>query len=234
MSYEEILKELEAGNSLKNICEVNDLKYHPLYKKIKKDFPHLLNRKKSNLVKNRYKKAQEIPLNVDEVVRLYTIEKISAREIANRMNVVQNVILKRLRDLGIPKNNQSEYWTDDRRKHQSKLCHDGVIGIHNPNNKYRYTGIEQRFAAWLDNNGISFERQKQLTKGHHRYDFYLNGTNILVEIDGAYWHNKKSQQIKDKKFIDEAEKLGYNVIRFSDTEINETKDICFERIYEWI
>lgn len=234
MTYEEVVNEIRTGNSLKNICEQHSLNYHRLYGKIRQDFPGLMSRRKSSLVKERCKKAQEIPLNNDEVVRLYAVEKLSARDIADRMGVVQNVILKRLRECGVPKNNQGDYWTDERREHQAKLCHDGVIGIHNPNNKYRFTGIEQQFAKWLEEHNIAYERQKQLKKGRHRYDFHILGTKLLVEIDGTYWHNSASQREKDNRFVDEAAEMDYNVIRFSDIEIRDTMQQCFERILEWI
>jgi very-short-patch-repair endonuclease len=234
MTYEEVVAEIRAGNSLKNVCESHSLNYYHLYGKIRKDFPGLMSRKKSALVRERCKKAQEIPLDIGEVIRLYTVEKLSAREIAEKMGVVQNVILKRLREHGIPKNHQGDYWTDERREHQAKLCHDGVIGVHNPANKYRFTGIEQQFVSWLEGRNIEYERQKQLKKGRHRYDFHILGTKLLVEIDGVYWHDTASQREKDKRFIDEAAELDYNVVRFSDIEIRDTKQRCFERILEWI
>ena len=234
MTYEEIVADIRAGNSLKNICEIHSLNYYQLYGKIRGDFPELMSRKKSNIIRERSRKAQEIPLDEVEMIRLYTQEKWAARKIAAHMGVVQNVILKRLRDRGISKNNQAEYWTDERRENQAKLCHDGIIGIHNPNNTYRYTGIEKQFADWLDEHNVKYERQKQLKKGRHRYDFHISGTKLLVEIDGDYWHNTEVQKIKDKKFLDEAQELGYNVLRFSDIEIRDTKQQCFERIFEWI
>ena len=97
-----------------------------------------------------------------------------------------------------------------------------------------YGKIEQAFAAWCDERNIEYTRQFQLMPKHHRYDFLINGTKLLVEIDGEYWHTREQQIIKDKIFVDEAVKMGYNVLRFTDREMTASNMTCFERIYEWI
>lgn len=235
MEYEQIITELESGESLNHLCKTHGLKYHPLYGKIKKERPELLSRQnKSARVVARHT-TNRIQLDEQKIIRLYLEEKMPAAAIAKQFGVVQNVILKRLREAGVVLNNQGIYWTDERREHQRALCFDGVIGIHAQGpGSYRYTKIERTFAAWCDERNIEYTRQFQLMPKHHRYDFLINGTKLLVEIDGEYWHTREHQIVKDKIFVDEAVKMGYNVIRFTDREMKVTKLSCFERIYEWI
>ncbi len=234
MEYEQIIAELEQGESLNHLCKTQGLKYHSLYGKIKKERPELLSRQnKSAKVAARH--SRPIPLDEQEIIRLYLEEKMPAAAIAKQFGVVQNVILKRLREASVALNNQGVYWTDERREHQRALCFDGVIGIHAQGpGSYRYTKIEQAFAAWCDERNIEYTRQFQLMPKHHRYDFLINGTKLLVEIDGEYWHTREQQIVKDKIFVDEAVKMGYNVLRFTDREMTASNMTCFERIYEWI
>lgn len=57
----------------------------------------------------------------------------------------------------------------------------------------------------------------------HPYDFFLPQYNLIVEIDGTYWHSSKEQQLKDKKHVDDAVKKGYNIIRIDTTELAAEK-----------
>lgn len=236
MNYDQIIAKLEEGDSLNYLCKTYDLKYGTLYKKIKKSHPDLLGHKnRSAQTIERMKQAQMFDLDVAEIIRLYTEEKKPAAEIAKQFGVVQNVILKRLHEAGVPMNNQGDYWTDERREHQRGLCFDGIIGVHSQGpGSYRFTKIERQFASWCDDRNIGYVRQFQLQPKHHRYDFRIENTNLLVEIDGEYWHTRPHQIVKDKIFIDEAANMGYDVLRFTDREMEATNLACFERIYEWI
>jgi very-short-patch-repair endonuclease/transposase-like protein len=235
-NYDMVISEIEKGESLKYICETHDLNYHAFYKKIKEETPGALKRKNiSTLRKKRYSEAQKIRLDEEKICQMYKDEHISARKIAKKFGVVQNTILRILRENGIEKNSQSLYWTDEMREAQRKKCYDGIIGIHSQGDgAYRFTQPERDFASWCDCKNIKYTRQYQIENGRHRYDFRIDGTFILVEIDGEFWHNTNKQKKKDLLFEKEAKEKGFTVIRFSDTMIQKTKTECFNDILSLI
>lgn len=234
--YDMVIKEIQNGESLKFICETYDLNYHTFYKKIKKENPDVLKRKwTSDAKRKRYSDVQKIKLDNDTIIDMYKNKKMSARKIANEFGVAQNTILRILRENNVSKNSQSVYWTDEKREHQRKLCYDGKIGIHaQGDGAYRFTKPEKDFAAWCDENNIRYERQYQISDGMHRYDFKINNTNILVEIDGEYWHSSPAQKEKDAQFEKEAFENGLTVLRFSDKIIHETKSKCFNELFSYV
>jgi very-short-patch-repair endonuclease len=234
--YDIVVKELQDGESLKYICETNDLNYFAFYKKIKKENPDVLKRDwTSNSKKKRYSEVQKIKLDEAVIIDMYKNQKISARKIADNFNVVQNTILRILRENKVPKNDQSNYWTEEMKEHQRTLCYDAKIGIHSQGDgAYRFTKPERDFTAWCCENNIKYERQYQISKGTHRYDFKIDGTSVLVEIDGEFWHNKPEQKEKDSRFEKDAKNEGFTVLRFSDKVINSTKSRCFEELFNYV
>lgn len=87
----------------------------------------------------------------------------------------------------------------------------------------------------FEKHGINFQHQFQ--KQRYSFDFYLPDFNILVEIDGVYWHSKgkKDEDItNDKlKYIrqrdNEKSKLanvfGYTLIRFWEDELYKLENL---------
>lgn len=235
-NYSMVVSELKKGESLRQICKVNDLDYFAFYKKIKKDDPDILSRNwTSDVMRKRMSAGQKIVLDTDLIIDMYTKDLLSARKIAEHFNVVQNTILRILRDNNVPKNSQKLYWTDDKREAQRQLCYDGVIGIHaQGDGAYRFTKPERDFAQWCEDNNVPYTRQYQIEKGMHNYDFKIEGTNLIVEIDGVYWHSTPEQKLKDLQFEEEANKNGLTLLRFSDIIINQTKTQCFEEVLTYM
>lgn len=59
------------------------------------------------------------------------------------------------------------------------------------------------------------------------YDFYLPDLNMLVEVDGEYWHSKSKEQInKDKIKTKIASELSYDFCRISDSDFRP--ELIFE------
>lgn len=98
----------------------------------------------------------------------------------------------------------------------------------------RISKIEKRFESLLINENIAYTTQKWIS--NFAYDFRVTGTNILIEVQGDYWHcnpNKYSGEFihptrkilaKDIWVYDEskrhnAEKYGYKVIYVWESEI---------------
>lgn len=93
---------------------------------------------------------------------------------------------------------------------------------------------------------ISYCRQFFINGSRHPYDFRLTNSNILIEVNGRWWHadpryynekdiikqpgkkyNLKAKDIwdKDKKIIDFALKNGFIVVTLWEDDIND-KDDC--------
>jgi very-short-patch-repair endonuclease len=113
-------------------------------------------------------------------------------------------------------------WTDEMRKAKSEWRKQ--LHLNNPEshpnrrlagNKKKMTYPEKIAADWLDRNHISYEHNKRISRYYP--DFTIG--NIIVEIDGEYWHNEEKDRIRDKKLND----LGYTVYRIKAKERIEEK-----------
>ena len=94
---------------------------------------------------------------------------------------------------------------------------------------------EDEFSIILDNMRISYERQYPITNICHGYpcDFFLEKWNMIIEIDGLYWHNyphgKDIDHIRNK----ELKNAGYHIIRFWENDI-ERPDYIEDEITNFI
>ena len=92
------------------------------------------------------------------------------------------------------------------------------------------TEPEKKFEAWLQTKNIDYKSPYPL-KGK-LYDFYIPSKNILVEIDGIYWHAKglldkdlnetqKLNKLNDSRKTCIAKENGYTLVRVWEDEITE-------------
>ena len=90
------------------------------------------------------------------------------------------------------------------------------------------TKPELKMKDILNDLNIPFEHQFRL--GNHLYDFHIPNTNILIEVDGDYWHgnpkkfkklNKIQQKIKqrDIKHNKIAKNNNFVLLRFWENDI---------------
>lgn len=107
--------------------------------------------------------------------------------------------------------------------------------------KYSGTFIEKKVEWLLKQKNIVFERQKLIYRTEYRrcgkkgiqkrfyiVDFYLPDNNIIIECDGAFWHdNRKEYDIKRYKYL---ESLGYIILRFSEVDILYNLKIVSDKI----
>jgi very-short-patch-repair endonuclease len=71
---------------------------------------------------------------------------------------------------------------------------------------------------------IEFEQEFQFNKDRKwRADFYLVGTNILIEVEGGIWsngrHTRGKGYIADMEKYNSATALGYSVYRYSTEQV---------------
>lgn len=85
------------------------------------------------------------------------------------------------------------------------------------------TSIEKKLAEYLHSSGISFKKQYLII--HFVVDFYIPDRNLVIEADGDYWHSLDKNKKKDKAKSAYLLKCGYNLLRLTETEINNNNFI---------
>ncbi len=103
---------------------------------------------------------------------------------------------------------------------------------------YGRTWLEEKMGWALTKLGVMFESQYPIKYGldilnRPRYyfpDFAIPERNLLIECDGSYWHkNKKRENLRESRL----KELGWNVIRFSDSEIKSDLMGCADKVCRW-
>lgn len=113
------------------------------------------------------------------------------------------------------------------------------------------TDIEKIFKNYLDELGIPYQfkfriyNESKKPFWYREYDFLILESNILIEVDGDYWHgnpntfkvlNECQIETKNKDKIKQkfAEDMGFEVIRFWGSDVkndpNLVKEILFSKI----
>lgn len=58
-------------------------------------------------------------------------------------------------------------------------------------------------------------------------DFFVPKENLLIEVDGLYWHSKR--KARDRRVEKMAKELGYLLVRVPEAELDEKKARQFQR-----
>jgi len=104
----------------------------------------------------------------------------------------------------------------------------GAQNIKKYKGPFKDTKPELKMKEILNELNIPFEHQYRL-KGYS-FDFYISNSNILVEVDGDYWHgnpkkfsklNERQKEIKQRDFIKNkvAKDSGFVLLRFWEDDI---------------
>lgn len=95
----------------------------------------------------------------------------------------------------------------------------GIRGLLKQQNSKEPTSIEKKVYEELKNCGLLFEKQ-HLVNGKFLVDAYIPSLNLIIEADGDYWHSLDRVVKKDKAENAYLTKCGFNLLRFTETEIN--------------
>jgi len=122
--------------------------------------------------------------------------------------------------------------TDDRVR---KMSEKALLRIQNNSGPFKDTKPELKMKEILNELNIQFEHQFRLQ--NHLFDFHLLNTNILIEVDGDYWHgnpkkfsklNKVQKIVKQKDLKKEsfAKENNFILLRFwEDNILNNAKEV---------
>jgi len=118
---------------------------------------------------------------------------------------------------------------------KQKMRESVLFKMKNYKGPYKDTKPELKMKEILNSLGIPFEHQFRL--GNHLFDFHLSNTNILIEVDGDYWHGNPKKfeklnfvQIKNKQREEKhkqiAKESNFILLRFWENDIlNNTERI---------
>jgi very-short-patch-repair endonuclease len=84
------------------------------------------------------------------------------------------------------------------------------------------SSIEVKCAEYLSRKGLEYEYQFVIDdheKGVWAYDFYVASLNLLIEVDGEYYHTFKDAHNRDKIKTRLATQRGFKILRLSDNDL---------------
>lgn len=106
-----------------------------------------------------------------------------------------------------------------------------------PHSEAKGSPIEQLFRAELTKQGIVFEEQIPVLRNGSTFtvpDFVIATAKLMVYCDGIEFHLDKQRIIMDKQQDRFLQAQGYNVFRFSGSEITAHVDRCVNEVVSFI
>ena len=100
-------------------------------------------------------------------------------------------------------------------------------------NRYNQTEAEKNLWYHLSGNHLGFHFRRQHIIGCYIADFICVKRNLIIEIDGGY-HSQEEQKIKDYLRTEDLEKMGFEVMRFSNDEILRNLPEVLDKIFNKI
>lgn len=158
----------------------------------------------------------------DKIVNLYNVQGYTLECIGECYNTSAATIMSFLQRHGVTRRTKSQIMKTrlENKEYREQLRQAGINNY--LNRRYTSTGPELHFEEWLKSNNIRYIPQYRGVGNMHPYDFFLCDYNLIVEIDGHYWHSKPAQVIKDQKHVDDALHKGYNIVRICTKELKES------------
>lgn len=83
------------------------------------------------------------------------------------------------------------------------------------------TCLERIVVAWLDDLGLSYEREYYFVTGDgdvRLLDFLVN-SRLVIEANGKYWHEKPETMARDGHKLEALRYAGFDVLVLSESEI---------------
>lgn len=229
ISKPEVLEFLEDGWALSEsvrLCGLDNKAYAYFYNMLRKQ-NHKFKRNHKN---NGKYKSNKIGFNKKYIIKNSELENIkryyydlnfSLEKISKKYNTSAATVLGFMKRHNLERRTNSEAQQIKIKNdpdYHNKMVAAGVKS-YETRRKIR-TLLEEKFASFCELNDIKYEEQWRKIGNKHPYDFFLPEYNLLVEMDGYYWHEMPEQIEKDKKQEEEAISKGYNIIRISSRQLN--------------
>lgn len=90
--------------------------------------------------------------------------------------------------------------------------------------------IEKKF--WENAKPVIPELQNEVWVSNYRVDFLIPSKKIIIELYGYTYHNTKHKITKDAERERNLQKMGYQVIRFTGSEIFKDVKKCIKEVLE--
>jgi len=112
--------------------------------------------------------------------------------------------------------------------------------------KVKRSKLELKFEGVLVGMGLNFKSSFYFPEVKKIYDFYLPEYNLLIEVDGDFYHChpikftepqyeiQKINIINDKFKSEWATQNGYKLIRFWESEINDNPELVMQKLKEYL
>lgn len=124
-----------------------------------------------------------------------------------------------------------------RGKYKGKRIPWKIIRKHN--RRRAPSSIEKKVYKWLEDDEITFKKEKSIGK-HMHVDIFLE-PKTCVELNGCHWHGclicnkeltreQKIAQVKDARRYHAIRRLGFDVVIFWECEINSYSDRVREQL----
>lgn len=213
MNYQEYIEDYRSHRSARKTARKYNLDYDNFKKYLKSN---------DNVFFGSYIKF--IENNLDKVKKLYEEDKLSLREICDKLEYPKTSLRTVLKENNILRNKSEA---------QKLALKKGKF------NKKAHTKQEKEFREYLKKNNVNYDYQHVVSGFNHRYDFYIKDINLIIEIDGKYWHRldehndlPDADEIheKDLKYTKQAIASGYNILRIRAEDINKYGCNLFDRI----
>lgn len=93
------------------------------------------------------------------------------------------------------------------------------------------SSLERKIAEALNAYNISYAQQYRIEGDRRSFDFFIE-PNVLVEVDGEYWHSRPGRAEQDKQKTELAKERGFTLARVPERAFKELGplDIVRERI----
>lgn len=100
-------------------------------------------------------------------------------------------------------------------------------------NRYNQTEAEQELWYHLSGNQLGLHFRRQHIIGCYIADFVCIKRKLIIEIDGGY-HSQEEQTIKDYLRTEDLNKMGFEVMRFTNDEICSNLSEVLDKIFNYI
>lgn len=202
-----------------------DSDYNNIYRAVKKysDIDvSIKNNGKGKKSKIAFEQKRVIDDNlVEDVRKWYCTERLSLKQVGERLGTTAATVMSFMERHNIPRRTKSEIATENNNKPGRREYLRETSTRSYLNRRTSNTKPERDFKQWLEENNIKYIEQYRRVGNAHPYDFFLPEYNLIVEIDGHYWHSKPDQIVKDQQHVDDAISRGYNIVRICTKQLQE-------------